>query len=176
MLVFQCCAPLHVFRLLQLADASHSAIVGMEGSVDSLGDRQDEAIASIQDHQNHLVNIMQSVQETRAQLAAQRVQIGELAASIAEDGSSSPQLVDSMHTQQRQLDHLLRATEQILDNADEQRALTKEIISNQGEMARQLRHYFGTISRAVLSSTPRPTRAVGHAVPRVRVMSHARCT
>ena len=138
MLVFQCCAPLHVFRLLQLADASHSAIVGMEGSVDSLGDRQDEAIASIQDHQNHLVNIMQSVQETRAQLAAQRVQIGELAASIAEDGSSSPQLVDSMHTQQRQLDHLVHATEQILDKADEQRTLTKEIISNQGEMARQL--------------------------------------
>ena len=143
MLVHRCCAPLHVVRLLRLADASHSAIVGVEGSVDSLGDRQDDAIASIQDQQDHLVNIMQSVQETRAQLAAQRVQIGELAASIAEDGSSPPQLVDSMHTQQRQLDHLLRATEQILDNADEQRALAKEIISNQGEMARQLRHCLG---------------------------------
>ena len=120
--------------LLRLADVSNSTIIGMKGSVDSLGDRQDEAIASIQDQHDHLVNIMQSVQETRGQLAAQRVQISDLAANIAEDDSASPQLLDSMYKQQCQLDHLRRATKQILDKADEQRALTKECISNQGEM------------------------------------------
>ena len=66
----------------KLVEAARGSIVGLEGSVELLGDKQDEALDSVRAQGKHLATVIDATRENQSKLVSQQAQLRDLAAKL----------------------------------------------------------------------------------------------